>query len=312
MARYSAGLADDFLNLQLIATRTPVVIAPAMNPAMWEHPSVQDNFKTLQRRGVRFVGPISGKVACGETGVGHVAEISEICTAVENSASQSGSGELLSGKTVLISAGPMRSGLDPVRFIQNRSSGKMGLELARAAKKFGARVQVLLGPVEPMMAALFDSFEVRRYENPADYDQGLTEMLPQADAFLSAAAVLDFEAIPVTSKIERSQLSGGELRVQYRPVPDFVARAAKDRKPGQKIVAFAAETGTDSEILVRAQGKMEKKAVDALIANPVRLGLGPEAEMNEIWILKPGHPHLHLGPMNKAALAEPILRALFE
>jgi phosphopantothenoylcysteine decarboxylase/phosphopantothenate--cysteine ligase len=311
MARYATGLADDFLNLQLIATRSPVVIAPAMNPAMWEHASVQENFKTLQRRGVYFVGPIAGKVACGESGTGHVAEISEISSAVEAAAKTDSRGPL-SGKTVLISAGPMRSGLDPVRFIQNRSSGKMGLEIARTAQKLGARVQVLLGPIEPMMAELFESFEVRRYEGPSEYDQGLREMLPSVDAFLSAAAVLDFEALPAPSKIERAQLQGGELHVQYKPVPDFVARAAKERKPGQKIIAFAAETGSDPEIVTRAQSKMKKKGVDAMIANPVRPGLGPEAEKNEIWILKPDREPVHLGPVQKSELAEPILRAVFD
>jgi phosphopantothenoylcysteine decarboxylase/phosphopantothenate--cysteine ligase len=311
MARYATGLADDFLNLQLIATRSPVVIAPAMNPAMWEHASVQENFKTLQRRGVYFVGPIAGKVACGESGTGHVAEISEISSAVEAAAKAEIKGPL-SGKTVLISAGPMRSGLDPVRFIQNRSSGKMGLEIARTAQKLGARVQVLLGPIEPMMAELFESFEVRRYEGPSEYDQGLREMLPSVDAFLSAAAVLDFEALPAPSKIERAQLQGGELHVQYKPVPDFVARAAKERKPGQKIIAFAAETGSDPEIVTRAQSKMKKKGVDAMIANPVRPGLGPEAEKNEIWILKPDREPVHLGPVQKSELAEPILRAVFD
>lgn len=314
MARYAMGLADDFLNLQLVATRSPVVIAPAMNPAMWEHPSVQDNLKTLQRRGARFVGPIAGKVACGETGTGHIAEITEISSAVEAAGSESLSGQaagLLSGQRVLISAGPMRSGLDPVRFIQNRSSGKMGLELARVANKLGAHVHVLLGPVEPMMAELFKPFEVTRYEGPSDYDRGLSQLLPSVDAFLSAAAVLDFEAIPAPSKIERAQLQGGELHVQYKPVQDFVARAAQERKPGQKIIAFAAETGTNSEILARAQGKMKKKGVDALIANPVRPGLGPEAEQNEVWILKPNAEPLHLGPVAKSELAEPILRSLF-
>jgi phosphopantothenoylcysteine decarboxylase/phosphopantothenate--cysteine ligase len=311
MARYAMGLADDFLNLQLIATRSPVVIAPAMNPAMWEHPSVQENLKTLQRRGVRFAGPIPGIVACGETGTGHIAEISEISAAVEEAAKSSTKGPL-SGKTILISAGPMRSGLDPVRFIQNRSSGKMGLELARSAQKLGASVKVLLGPVEPMMAELFDAFDVRRYEGPSEYDQGLRNLLPTVDVFLSAAAVLDFEAVPASSKIERAQLQGGELYVQYKPVPDFVARAAKERKPGQKIIAFAAETGTDPEIVTRAQGKMKKKGVDALIANPVRPGLGPEAEKNVIWILKPDQEPVHLGPVQKSELAEPILRAVFD
>jgi phosphopantothenoylcysteine decarboxylase/phosphopantothenate--cysteine ligase len=311
MAKYAAGISDDFLNLQLVATRAPVVVAPAMNPAMWEHASVQENHQTLKRRSVRFVGPIAGVVACGEEGLGHIAEISEIANAAELAARENAAQGPLAGKTVLISAGPMRSGLDPVRFIQNRSSGKMGLELARSARKLGARVQVLLGPVEPSMVQAFSEFETRRYEGPSEYDQNLNEMLKDADAFLSAAAVLDFEAQPADAKIERSQLQGGVLKVQYKAVPDFVAGAANRRKPGQKIIAFAAETGTDDEILSRAQGKMAKKGVDALIANPVRPGLGPEADQNEVWILKPGSEPVHLGPIDKSEIAEPILRTLF-
>lgn len=313
MARYSTGLADDFLCLQLVATESPVVVAPAMNPVMWQHASVQENFHRLKNRGVKFVGPIAGQVACGETGVGHIAEIRDIADAVEKAAgfSATANTNALRGKNVLISAGPMRSGLDPVRFIQNRSSGKMGLELARAAKRQGACVQVLLGPVDPAIAKLYDSFEIRRYEGPAEYDLGLREMLASADVFLSAAAVLDFEALPAAAKIDRSQLTGGELRVHYKPVPDFVARSAKERRPGQRIIAFAAESGTDDEILKRASAKMQKKGVDAMIANPVRPGLGPEADQNEVWILKPGETPEHLGPMDKGELADPILRSLF-
>lgn len=313
MARYACGMADDFLNLQLIATQSPVVIAPAMNPAMWEHPSVRRNLEILRGRGTRFVGPSHGKVACGETGVGHIAEIREIIGEAEKAAKASGGDGPLSGRHVLISAGPMRSPLDPVRFIQNRSSGLMGLELARAAIRLGARVHVLLGPVEPARVREFEALplELSRYESPGDYETELARLLPEADCFLSAAAVLDFEALPASAKIERSALPGGTLEVSYRPVPDFVGRAGDQRgKPGQKVIAFAAETGADDEIIRRATGKMLRKKVDAMIANPVRPGLGPEAGDNEIWILKPGTEPVHLGPCPKAELAEPILRAV--
>jgi phosphopantothenoylcysteine decarboxylase/phosphopantothenate--cysteine ligase len=313
MAKYAAGIADDFLLLQLVATRSPVLLAPAMNPAMWEHPSVQENAKTLQARGVRLSGPEHGQVACGETGVGHIASIGEIAAAAESLLWPSGAPATpLSGQTILISAGPMRSALDSVRFIQNRSSGKMGLVLARAARSMGAKVQILLGPVELAMALEFSSFECVPYETPESYAQGLARLLPGADAFLSAAAVLDFDAVPVRGKIDRSALPGGELKIEYRAVPDFVAWAATERKSKkQKIIAFAAEAGTDEEIIRRARAKLAKKSVDAIIANPVRPGLGPEADRNEMWVIKPGAEPIHLGPALKAELAKPLLKEIF-
>ena len=322
MAKYSAGLTDDFLSLQLIATRSPVVVAPAMNPAMWEHASVQDNFSTLKKRGTIFVEPIHGKVACGETGVGHIAEIVAIADAVEIACTPGhdnlgvqctpGHESWLSGKTVLISAGPMRSGMDPVRYIQNRSSGKMGLALALAAQKLGAHVKVLLGPVDASIAKSFGAFDTVRYENPTHYEEKLAALSQNADVFLSAAAVLDFEAIPAKTKIDRSKLKGGELLVKYRPVPDFVAKTAQSKRRPARVIAFAAETGTNAEIVARATRKMKEKGVDAIIANPVRLGLGPDADENEVWIIKGGKKPLHLGPKLKSELAEPILRALFD
>jgi phosphopantothenoylcysteine decarboxylase/phosphopantothenate--cysteine ligase len=309
IAKYAAGIADDFLLLQLVATRSPVLIAPAMNPAMWEHASVQANVETLKSRKIEMVGPIAGLVACGETGIGHIADIREI---VERSESSLGGHGPLAGQKILISAGPMRSALDSVRFIQNRSSGKMGLELAREATKMGAQVTVLLGPVESAMAERFSSYSCVRYENSEDYAQGLKTLLPTVHAFLSAAAVLDFETIPIRGKIERSALPGGELKLPYEAVPDFVAKAAQEwRAPAQKIVAFAAEAGTDAEIIVRARGKMKKKGVDLIIANPVREGLGPEAESNELWVIRPEGEPLHLGPALKSELARPLLKAVF-
>jgi phosphopantothenoylcysteine decarboxylase/phosphopantothenate--cysteine ligase len=206
----------------------------------------------------------------------------------------------------------MRSSLDSVRFIQNRSSGKMGLELARAATHMGAEVSVLLGPVELAMAKEFSGFHCVRYKGSETYAKGLKELLPQVDAFLSAAAVLDFETVTIDGKIDRSELPGGLLKLEYQAVPDFVAQAAKERKsPHQKIIAFAAEAGTDSEIIARAQGKLKKKAVDMIIANPVRAGLGPEAEMNELWVIRPGAEPIHLGPSLKSELAEPLLETIF-
>jgi phosphopantothenoylcysteine decarboxylase/phosphopantothenate--cysteine ligase len=305
--RYAQGAANDFLNLQLLATRAPVLVAPAMNPDMWLHPAVQANASLLQARGVEFVGPIGGQVACGETGVGHIASIEEIAQACRERAQDE---PFLAGKRVLISAGPMRTGIDPVRSIQNKSSGLMGLETARAAARAGAQVTVLLGPVEGLVARAFQDFEVRRYEGPADYAAGLDALFPQCNVFLSLAAVLDFEVQTTTKKIERRSLTGGELPLAIRPVPDHVARMAAAKKPGQRVIAFAAETGTEAEIIERATRKGREKKVDAIVANPVWPDLGPEATENRLWILREGQAPFALGPSAKSRLAAPMLRAL--
>jgi phosphopantothenoylcysteine decarboxylase/phosphopantothenate--cysteine ligase len=323
LSRYAQGQAGESLTLQLIATRAPVLIAPAMNPAMWEHPATQANVRLLQSRGVHFAGPVAGKVACGETGVGHIAEHSSILAALAGmgltapgaeTSAVSGTAGLsgLSGKRLLISAGPMRTSIDPVRYVQNRSSGKMGLEVARAALASGAHVSVLLGPVDASIAAEYAGFEVTRYQGPDDYTTALDELFPLCDAFLSLAAVLDFELSASDSKIEREALSRQtELRAPLSSVPDLVARMASRKRADQRVFAFAAESGTDAQIVERATSKMKKKGVDALAANPVRPGLGPEADSNEFWVLKPGSKPLHLGPARKSELARPLLQALF-
>jgi phosphopantothenoylcysteine decarboxylase/phosphopantothenate--cysteine ligase len=212
---------------------------------------------------------------------------------------------------ILISAGPMRTAIDSVRFVQNRSSGLMGLELARSARARGNEVSVLLGPVDPSIAKLYAEFQLERYVGATDYGDKLDRMFQTTDAFYSAAAVLDFDLKTHPGKLERETLARqGELRIPLQEVPDFVARMAKLRRAinPQRVIAFAAESGTKEEILRRAEKKMLKKSVDALIANPVWPGLGPEAEHNEIWILKPGQTPLHYGPALKAELADPILK----
>lgn len=314
MARYANGIADDFLTLQLLAAECPVYIAPAMNPSMWNHPALQENYRVLQSRGVQFIGPIHGKVTCGEVGVGHVASMSEILERFESAPLQKG---FLEGKKLLISAGPMRTSLDPVRYVQNRSSGKMGLEIARAATQAGAKVSVLLGPVDASIAKDFTSFlpesALSRYTTAEEYGSQLGKMFPDSDIFMSLAAVLDFEFLPHDKKIERETIAKSpELKMPMKSVRDFVAHMASLKKPHQKVIAFAAETGSNSEVLTRGRLKRDKKSVDALVANPVRPGVGPEASENELWVFHRGtHEPIHLGPDLKSSLAEPLLKALF-
>jgi phosphopantothenoylcysteine decarboxylase/phosphopantothenate--cysteine ligase len=213
----------------------------------------------------------------------------------------------------------MRTAIDSVRFVQNRSSGLMGLELARSARGRGDQVSVLLGPVDPSIAQMYEKtseeFTIERYVGPSEYGQKLERMFASCDAFFSAAAVLDFDLKAHPGKLSRETLAAqGELRIPLQEVPDFVARMVTLRraKNPQRVIAFAAESGTSDEILKRAERKMLKKGVDALVANPVWPGLGPEASHNEIWIMKPGQAPLHLGPALKAELAGPILKNTLE
>lgn len=312
LGRMAAGLGDDFLTLQLLAFRGPVVIAPAMNPEMWTNPLVSANCVRLKQVGIHFVDPIAGRVACGEEGIGHVATDNEIVQKISTLAAAAALPGI-HGKKILISAGPMRTALDPVRFVQNRSSGKMGLALANACRQAGAsEVTVLLGPVAGDIRQGFSSFEVKSYDGPKDYEASLDSLFPKCDVFFSAAAVLDFESTPSEKKIERAELERmGKLEMEIRAVPDIVAKFGAGKTGTQKVIAFAAESGSESEILIRANAKMLKKCADALIANPVWPGLGPESDQNQVWILRPGTGPLLLGPSRKTDLGLPILQALF-
>lgn len=311
LGRLAAGLGDDFLTLQLLAFRGPVVIAPAMNPEMWSHPLVSANYRRLKEVGYQFVEPIEGRVACGELGIGHVATDEQMIQKLMDIAPGKISG--IHGKRVLISAGPMRTSLDPVRFVQNRSSGKMGLSLARACASAGAsEVVILLGPVGQDIQQDFSVFSVKHYDGPKDYETSLDTLFPKCDVFFSAAAVLDFESVPSVKKIERAELERlGKLEMEIHSVPDIVGKFGAKKTSSQKVIAFAAESGSESEILARAHLKMLKKSADAMIANPVWPGLGPESDENQVWILRPKSEPVKLGPTSKKNLGRPILEALF-
>jgi phosphopantothenoylcysteine decarboxylase/phosphopantothenate--cysteine ligase len=188
----------------------------------------------------------------------------------------------------------------------------MGLEIAKACQSLEAQVSVILGPIEAALKKEFSSFSVNSYVGPADYGAHLEHLFPSADIFLSLAAVLDFEFVSVDQKIEREALSRMEsLNVPIRRVPDYVAWAASHRRVDQRVIAFAAESGSPEAIVERASRKREKKRVDAIVANPVAPGLGPESESNEFWVIRPGKPVVHLGPSPKAELARPLLETLF-
>lgn len=315
IAKAAGGLADDFLSLQLLAFgEGPILFVPAMNPTMWQHEAVQENVRILKRRGVQFVGPISGTVACGESGVGHVADAEAIDLALQRVVEETtGSSPVpaLAGKRVLISAGPMRTYIDPVRYIQNRSSGKMGLALARECRRAGATVTVLLGPVLADLAGEYAEFRCVRYEVAEEYERGLRQEFDRCDVFFSAAAVLDFDCVRRAAKMGRKALQSGPLELEIRTVPDYVGMCARSKRPDQQVIAFAAEVGTPTEVLDRATQKLAEKQTDAILANAVSADSGPDSDENEMWLLRPGAPQVHFGRESKSALARRILQALY-
>lgn len=305
LARLAHGLADDFLSLQLLAFQGLVLVAPAMNPSMWSHPATQENYQKLKLRfGYKFVGPISGEVACGEKGVGHVAEIPDILNALESPSPALSKKR----KNILISAGPMQSEIDPVRFLQNRSSGNMALEVAKASAQAGHAVTVLLGPVEATTEEAFKVFTTHHFTTPASYKKLLLKHFKDCDVFISLAAVLDFEVKKSFKKIARESLAQQKiLQLQINPVEDFVALLSAQKKPHQKIIAFSLETGSDQDVRNRAQKKLLTKGADLMIANLASEDSGPFAEKNKMWIIPQKKKSLPLGHASKHDQAKKIV-----
>ncbi|MBV9072556.1 MAG: bifunctional phosphopantothenoylcysteine decarboxylase/phosphopantothenate--cysteine ligase CoaBC, partial [Acidobacteria bacterium] len=257
-----------------LATPAPVVIAPAMNVQMWEHPATQQNLQTLRERGVRFVEPGSGYLACGMTGPGRLAEPQEIVAAT---LAALGVVRDLVGETILITAGPTREPLDPVRFLGNRSSGKMGYALAEAAARRGAKVVVVSGPValEPPAGT-----EVVRVETAEQMRDAALARWAEASMVIAAAAVADFRLKNVAEqKIKRN----GSLILELEPTSDVVSELASRRRPEQVLIGFAAETENAIE---NGRSKLNKKRLDAVVINDVsKTGIGFDSERNQVTIV---------------------------
>jgi phosphopantothenoylcysteine decarboxylase/phosphopantothenate--cysteine ligase len=273
LAKFAQGIANDFLTTLYLATTVPVVVAPAMNVNMWNHSATQANLQILRKRGVKIVEPGTGYLACGMTGPGRLAENEAIVAAVMEAL---GASQDLAGETVLISAGPTREKIDPVRYITNRSSGRMGYALAEAALRRGARVLVVTGPVALMAP---DAAEVTRVETAEEMQQALMKLLPQATMVIKAAAVSDWRPKSVaTQKIKRK----GPMTLELEPTADILAGLA-GHKQGQIIVGFAAET---QNVLENARQKLAAKSLDAIVVNDVsQEGIGFDSERNAVTII---------------------------
>lgn len=279
--KLSAGVADDMLTTIALAYDGPIIAAPAMNPTMYGNSSTQATLTSLRAKGVFFVEPGEGEVACGEQGQGKLASIAEIHHMVQTVLRTS---ERLKGKSVLITSGPTEEPVDSVRFLTNRSSGKMGSALARAALLMGANVTVVSGPAEAPLPLKANIVRVRTAREMLD---AATDALPAADIVIGAAAVADFAvANAVTGKIRRSD---GVPDIKLVPNPDVIHELAKARKPGALVVAFAAEP---DEGLETARKKLADKGVDAVVVNNVgdpAIGFG--SDQNELTLLTRDETH---------------------
>ena len=274
LAKFAHGQADDFLTTLFLATKAPVVVAPAMNVNMWENEATQANLRTLRERGVKIVEPDSGYLACGMVGAGRLAE-NELIVAAALEAM--GARQDLAGETVLITAGPTREKIDPVRYLGNRSSGKMGYALAEAAQRRGARVVLISGPVALKPP---DVAEFERIETAEEMRRAVLARAAGANIIIKAAAVADFHVkSPLPEKIKRK----GALTLELEPTQDILAEVAGSKRPEQILIGFAAET---HDTLENARRKLEKKNADAIVLNDVsRPGIGFDSERNAVTIL---------------------------
>ena len=292
LARLRAGLADDLLSTLCLATEAPVWLFPAMNRAMWAHPATQENVSVLRNRGLHVPEPASGPQACGESGPGRMVEPDEIVARIMAHAGP------LAGQHWVITAGPTREPIDPVRFLSNRSSGRMGFALAGAAAGRGARVTLISGPVTLSTPAGVERVDVETAREMLDAVLGC---VASADVFIGCAAVADLRPAETRRQKAGKQELGDCLPLARNP--DIVATvAALDRRPFT--VGFAAET---HELERRARAKLERKNLDMIAANCVGLpGLGMETMANEIVLLWTGGRE-RLGPADKPLLAETLI-----
>lgn len=273
LAQFAQGIASDFLTTLYLATTAPVIVAPAMNVNMWNHPATQANLQTLRQRGVQIVEPGAGYLACGMTGPGRLAENEAIVAAVMEVL---GATQDLAGETVLITAGPTRERIDPVRYLTNRSSGRMGYSLAEAALRRGAHVLLVSGPTSLTAPG---AAEVTKVESTEEMRDAVLRLFPHASIVIMTAAVSDYRPKTASSqKIKRK----GPMNLELEATPDILKELAQ-KKTSQVIVGFAAET---ENALENARQKLVSKNLDAIAVNDVsRAGVGFDSDRNAVTLI---------------------------
>ena len=298
IARLVQGRADDLLAAVCLACEVPLAVAPAMNRAMWQQPATQDNLATLRARRVQVLGPATGSQACGETGPGRMLEPEELAHQLDGLFQ----GGALAGRRVLVTAGPTREPIDPVRYISNRSSGKMGYALADAAAEAGARVTLVTGPVA---LALPERVEGIPVETAEQMFAAVMERIADTDIFIAAAAVADYRPRSVDGQKLKRSAAGMSLALE--PNPDILAAVAALPEPPFTL-GFAAETDA---LEANARKKLRAKSLDMIAANRVGPGLGFEVDDNALQVFWDGGEQ-QLGRTRKARLARQLVALLAE
>jgi phosphopantothenoylcysteine decarboxylase / phosphopantothenate---cysteine ligase len=295
LAKFAHGIADDFLTTLYLATTAPVIVAPAMNVNMWQHPATQASLETLASRNVRIVAPESGYLACGMTGAGRLAANELIVDAVLRVLHHRND---LAGETVLVTAGGTREALDPVRFLGNRSSGKMGYAMAEAAQRRGARVILVTAPTALRAPAQCEVIPVTTTE---EMRQAVMTRLDQATIVIKSAAVADYRPrVQADQKLRRS----GPLTLDLEPTGDILREVVEQRRPGMLVIGFAAET---DDVLAHGREKLMRKGADAIVLNDVsREGVGFDSDRNAVTFLTRDRA-IEMPEMTKRELADHLL-----
>jgi phosphopantothenoylcysteine decarboxylase / phosphopantothenate---cysteine ligase len=296
IGKFAHGLADDFLSTLYLAFTGRVIIAPAMNTAMWDHPATQANQETLRARGCSIIDPDEGWLACGTIGAGRLADPERIADHID---SLTYTKTDFAGECVLVTAGPTQEFIDPVRYISNRSSGKMGYALAEAAAKRGAMVLLISGPVNIPAPPGLEFVSVRTAQ---EMRKAVLEHLAESTIIIKSAAVADYYVSQVPK--QKLKKTATRLSLELDPTPDILAEIGQ-RKDDRLLIGFAAET---QNLLEEARRKMVSKQCDMVVANLVSQdGLGFESERNEVEIITRSGQIVHAGPADKKEIAERIL-----
>lgn len=308
IAKLAAGFADSPLLAIALATRAPILVAPAMNMHMYEHPKTQENIRELRGRGIHFVDPEEGALACGWNGTGRLAEPQEIFYHTRRLISR----QDLAGKRVLIATGPTREPIDPVRFLSNRSSGKMGVALAREAFRRGAQVTLVHGPARIKVPGPVRCIEVETAQQM--YEAMLAEAAPQGDpapdVIIMAAAVADFRPEQVSPR----KIKKGEQvpTLSLAKTPDILAELGKRRGEERRpvLVGFAVETGEIEDLLVEARAKLERKSVDLIVGNFAAEAF--DLDTNHVWLVDRNGKEAEIATTYKSRVSNQILDAVLK
>lgn len=299
LGKYAHGIADDMLSTTLLATRAPVLFAPAMNTNMYEHPAVQENIAALKQRGCLFVEPASGHLACGDTGKGKLADVETIEQAILDALTEKD----MEGMHVTVTAGPTREAMDPVRFLSNHSTGKMGYAIARSAKMRGAQVTLITGPVS---LAPLDGVRMIPITSACEMREAVMEALPQSDLVIKAAAVGDYR--PAQFQDDKIKKHDDDMSVSLVRNPDILAEIGENRRDDQVICGFSMET---RDLLENSTKKLKKKNCDVIVANNLKVeGAGFAGDTNVVTLLYRDGTVEPLELMEKDSVADILLERL--